>query len=266
MDHSDRPLSRPSDASLANRSHWDADAERYHEEHPEYLNGFHWCPEMLSEADARLLGDVREARVLELGCGSAPCSRWLADDGVGYVVGFDISSRMLTAGGDFDSSRIGLVQADAEAMPFASSSFDVVFSAFGALPFVPDVSTVLRDVARVLRPGGRLIFSVNHPMRWVFPDDPGPAGLLAAIPYFEREYLEYDDEDTLVYTEYHRTFGDWIAALTGAGFQIEQVLEPEWPDGLTRTWGQWSPLRGRIFPGTAIFSATLANLKVLDAS
>lgn len=238
----------------ANRRHWDADAQRYHAEHTRYLDGFHWCPEMLSEAEARLLGDVSASAVLELGCGSAPCSNWLAQDGVGFVTGFDISRAMLERA---EPSNVPLVQADAAALPYRDDAFDVVFSAFGALPFVEDAGAVLSDIARVLRPGGRLVFSVNHPMRWVFPDDPGPVGLIAQLSYFERAYLEHDEHGKLTYAEFHRTFGDWVSALTGAGFILEQVLEPEWPDHLTETWGQWSPLRGRIFPGTAIFTAAL---------
>lgn len=239
-------------AARANRSWWDSDAARYHAEHATYLDGFHWCPEMLAEADVRLLGDVREASVLELGGGSAPCSRWLAQDGVGFVTSFDLSREMLRHAG---SPEVALVQADAQALPYRDAAFDVVFSVFGALPFVPEVGPVLADVARVLRPGGRLVFSVNHPMRWIFPDDPGPEGLVATIPYFEREYVETDENGTVTYAEFHRTVGDWVRALVGAGFMVEDLIEPEWPEALTETWGQWSPLRGRIFPGTAIFVA-----------
>ncbi len=241
-------------AARANRSWWDSDADRYHTEHATYLDGFHWCPEMLAESDARLLGDVSQASVLELGGGSAPCSRWLADEGAGFITSFDISREMLRHAGGGD---VALVQADAQALPYRDDAFDVVFSVFGALPFVPDIDAVLTDVARVLRPGGRLVFSVNHPMRWIFPDDPGPAGLLAAIPYFEREYVETDDDGTVTYAEFHRTVGDWVRALVGAGFVLDDLIEPEWPAELTETWGQWSPLRGRIFPGSAIFAAHL---------
>lgn len=243
------------DIAQANRTWWDGDAERYHHSHAPYLSSFYWCPEMLHEADAQLLGDVSGATVLELGGGSAPCASWLAGQGADFVIAFDISMGMLTRA-DRDAG-VGLVQADAQALPYRSDSFDVVFSAFGALPFVPDVDAVLRDVARVMRPGGRLVFSVNHPMRWVFADDPGVAGLTAMIPYFERSYIETDDAGDVVYAEYHRTFGDWVRAINGAGLKLVDVLEPAWPDGLEETWGQWSPLRGRIFPGTAIFLTEL---------
>ena len=118
---------------------------------------------------------------------------------------------------------------------------------------MPDVTSVLVDVARVLRPGGRLVFSVNHPMRWIFPDDPTAFG--AEISYFEREYTETADDGTIIYAEFHRTLGDWVRALHATGFHLTDLLEPEWPEHLTQTWGQWSPERGRIFPGTAIFVA-----------
>src|SRR3712207_2645179 len=67
----------------ANRGWWDAAAPAYLAEHGTDLGNvdFLWCPEGLREADARLLGDVAGARVLEIGCGSAPCSRWLRTAG-----------------------------------------------------------------------------------------------------------------------------------------------------------------------------------------
>lgn len=248
------PETSASQAAAANRFWWDLDAADYHERHPAYLDGFHWCPEMLAEADVRLLGDVSDKNVLELGCGSAPCSSWLAADGVGFVTGFDISAQMLRRA----DATVPLVQADAQALPYRDASFDVVFSAFGALPFVPDVTSVLIDVARVLRPAGRLVFSVTHPMRWIFPDD--PASLTAEISYFEREYVEKDENGTVTYAEFHRTLGDWVRALHAAGFHLRDLLEPEWPEHLTENWGQWSPERGRIFPGSAIFVAQLHSV------
>lgn len=66
-------------------------------------------------------------------------------------------------------------------------------------------------VTRILRPGGRWVFSVNHPMRWMFPDDPGPAGLTVSIPYFSRTpYRETDDDGIVTYVEHHRTIGDRV--------------------------------------------------------
>lgn len=236
-------------AARANRAWWDFDAARYIEEHGEYLSGFFWCPEMLSEKQTQLLGDVHRATVLEVGCGQAACATWLSQEFPdATVVGIDLSSAMLAQA---EPDGVLLAQADAQQLPFASKSFDVAFSVFGALPFVPDASVVLREVAGVLKAAGKFVFAVNHPMRWVFPDD--PESLTAAISYFEREYLETDESGEVTYAEYHRTFGDWVRAISSAGLELLDVIEPEWPAELTQTWGQWSPKRGRIFPGSIIF-------------
>ena len=65
----------------------------------------------------------------------------------------------------------------ATALPFADGSFDMVFCSFGALQFVADIAGAVAETARVLRPGGRFAFSITHPTRWMFPDDPSEAGL-----------------------------------------------------------------------------------------
>ncbi|WP_067668914.1 class I SAM-dependent methyltransferase [Nocardia miyunensis] len=246
----------------ASRAWWDADAAQYHDEHAEFLGvdspdgEFVWCPEGLHEGDWHLLGDISGKRILEIGCGSAPCSRWLAAHGA-HPVGLDLSRGMLERGRAAmtrSGPRVPLVQAGAEELPFADESFDLACSAFGAVPFVADSARVMREVARVLRPGGRWVFSVNHPMRWIFPDDPGPDGLRATMPYFDRTpYVEVDDEDNPTYVEHHRTVGDRVREIVAAGLVLVDLLEPDWPEWLDREWGQWSPLRGEIFPGTAIF-------------
>jgi SAM-dependent methyltransferase len=242
----------------ANRRWWDADAPNYLATHGEYLGAvdFVWCPEGLREADAGLLGQLPGRTVLEVGCGSAPCTRWLAAQGA-QVVGLDVSAGMLRhavqAARDTGIS-VPLVQAHAARLPFASASFDLACSAFGAVPFVADSAGVMREVARVLRPGGRWVFAVTHPLRWIFPDDPGEAGLTVTQSYFDRSpYVEVDRLGNPIYVEHHRTVGDRIREIVAAGLVVEDVVEPEWPPDLHREWGQWSPLRGALFPGTAIF-------------
>jgi SAM-dependent methyltransferase len=242
----------------ANRLWWDADADSYLAEHGDFLHdvGFRWCPEGLEEHTAGLLGDVAGRTVLEVGCGSAPCSRWLATRGA-RPVGLDLSTGMLRHAREA-AARSGvhtpLVHADAGRLPFAGESFDLACSAFGAVPFVADSGRVMAEVARVLRPGGRWVFSVTHPMRWIFPDDPGPDGLVATTPYFDRTpYVEVDDHGRATYVEHHRTLGDRVREIVAAGLVLTDLIEPEWPEGHDREWGQWSPLRGRLFPGTAIF-------------
>ncbi|MEO3812398.1 class I SAM-dependent methyltransferase [Sphaerisporangium sp. B11E5] len=243
----------------ANRGWWDAAADEYQAEHGAFLRdaGFIWCPEGLDEADARLLGDVRGRRVLEIGSGAAQCARWLASQGA-VVAAFDLSFRQLQHSQRIDDahgSHVPVVQADAGHLPFADVSFDLACSAFGALPFVADARQVLTEVRRVLRPGGRFVFSVSHPIRWAFPDDPGAHGLTSDRSYFDRTpYVEEDEDGVPTYVEHHRTMGDWVAAIVASGLTLTALTEPEWPGTHTRTWGGWSPLRGRHFPGTVIFT------------
>ncbi|WP_028927456.1 class I SAM-dependent methyltransferase [Pseudonocardia acaciae] len=249
------------ESSAASRRWWDADADDYQAEHGAFLGDtdFVWCPERLRESDAQLLGDpagLAGARVLEVGCGAAACARWLAARGAA-VVGLDLSAGMLRQA-RLASGRSGvsvpLVQADAERLPFGDGRFDLACSAFGAVPFVADPGRVMREVARVLRPGGRWVFAVNHPMRWMFSDDPGPDGLTVSQSYFDTSpYLEVDDQGRATYVEHHRTLGDRIRDIVSAGLELYDLVEPEWPEDLTEQWGQWSPLRGALFPGTAIF-------------
>jgi len=243
----------------ASRSWWDADADAYQAEHGQFLGevDFRWCPEGLREAEEGLLGPVRGRRVLEVGCGAAAAARWLASQGA-EVVALDLSAGMLRHAQTANSQTVPvpLVQADAMALPFPDGSFDIACTAFGAVPFVDDSARVMREVFRVLRPGGRWAFAVTHPMRWIFRDDPGRDGLIAEYPYFDRRpYVEFDAAGRATYVEHHRTVGDRIRELISAGFALRDLVEPEWPESHEEVWGQWSPLRGRIFPGTAIFVA-----------
>jgi ubiquinone/menaquinone biosynthesis C-methylase UbiE len=246
----------------ANRAWWDRAAADYQAEHGAFLGDaeFVWGPEGLTEAQAGLLGPVAGRHVLEIGCGAAQCARWLARAGA-RVVGLDLSEAQLRHSRALDTrtgTAVPVVAADATRLPFADSTFDSVCSAYGAVPFVADSDQVMREVARVLRPGGRWVFSVTHPIRWCLPDDPGPDGLTVRDSYFDRRpYVESDAAGRVLYAEHHRTLGDRVRELVAAGFRLVDLVEPEWPDGHEQAWGGWSPLRGRLIPGTAIFVCAL---------
>lgn len=255
-----RRTAPPAETVHANRTWWDAEAPDYYVEHGEFLgdSDFVWGPERLREADAHLLGDVRGLDVLEIGAGAGQCARWVRARG-GRAVATDLSAGMLRTGARVNAglspdARVPLVQCDGRALPFADRSFDVVFTAYGVVPFVADPELVMAEAARVLRPGGRFVFSTTHPMRWAFPDDPGPGGLTVTHSYFDRTpYVEQDALGRATYVEHHRTIGDRVRDIAAAGLVLVDLVEPEWPDGHDEPWGGWSPLRGRLFPGTAVF-------------
>ncbi|MFI1012235.1 class I SAM-dependent methyltransferase [Streptomyces sp. NPDC020965] len=251
------------ESSRASRGWWDRNADDYQSEHGAFLGDdrFIWGPEGLDEADAGLLGppdSLKGLDVLEIGAGAAQCSRWLAARGA-RPVALDLSHRQLQ-----HALRIGeglppgedvpLVEADATALPFRDGSFDIACAAYGAVPFVADPVKVFTEVRRVLRPGGRWVFSVTHPIRWAFPDEPGPEGLSVSGSYFDRTpYVEQDERGRAVYVEHHRTIGDRVRDVVAGGFRLVDLVEPEWPAWNSQEWGGWSPLRGNLIPGTAIF-------------
>jgi SAM-dependent methyltransferase len=257
-----RPVTED-ESRAANGPDWDRYADEYQATHGEFLGdvGFVWGPEGLTEAEAGVLGALAGRDVLEVGSGAGQCSRWVRSQG-GRGFGLDLSLRQLQHSRRIDESTgvaVPSVLGTATALPFPAASFDVVFSSFGALQFISDIDVAVAEVARVLRPGGRFAFSITHPTRWSFPDDPGEGGLTATQSYWDRTpYVEVDDETGRVaYVEHHRTLGDWVALLADAGFVITDLLEPEWPEGHDRVWGGWSGLRGRFTPGSAIFGGTL---------
>lgn len=261
------------DTARANRAWWDHEAADYYLEHGDFLGDadFVWGPEGWHEADLHLLGtpeEIRGRQLLEVGAGAAQCSRYVACLG-GQVVATDLSAGMLRQGLNLNQKLtspgarsmpgwpvVPLLQCDAVALPFADASFDTVFTAYGAIPFIADTAQVMRECARVLRPGGRLVFSTTHPIRWALPDDPSAAGLVVQNSYFDRApYVERDESGQTTYVEHHRTLGDRVRELTAAGLRLVDLVEPEWPAANHQVWGGWSPLRGRLIPGTAIFVA-----------
>jgi len=251
----------PIETGRANRTWWDKQADGYYREHGSFLgdDDLVWGPEGLHESDAGLLGEVRGQQLLEIGAGAAQCSRFAARSGA-RVVATDISGGMLRQGAELNRRftaasglTVSLLQCDATSLPFADCSFDTVFTSYGAVPFVADSAALMAQVARVLRPGGRFVFSTTHPIRWALPDDPGYPGLTVSGSYFDRTPYVEQESGTTTYVEHHRTLGDRVRELTAAGLCLADLLEPEWPQENQQVWGGWSPLRGALIPGTAIF-------------
>lgn len=247
----------PDDASVsANRTWWDAQAVDYLAEHGDFLGNdeFVWGPEGWTEAELNVLGDLAGLNILEFGGGAAQAGRWCAGQGA-RVVSTDVSLGMLRTGARLNArsaSPVPLAQCDAGRLPFVGNTFDLVVSAFGAVPFIADSAGLMRELARVTRPGGRVAFSTSHPIRWAFPDVPTEAGLTITQSYFDTTpYAEAAGQEVL-YAEHHRTVSQRVRELLDAGLILQDLREPEWKPTNEETWGGWSPLRGRLFPGTLI--------------
>ena len=168
------------------------------------------------------------------------------------MVASDLSIGMLRQGQEIErgsgAAAVPLVQADACELPFADASFDVACSAYGAVPFVADSAALMREVGRVVRPGGRWVFSVSHPLRWALPDDPGEDGLVVRSSYFDRTpYVEEGEDGAAVYVEHHRTLGDRVRELVAAGFALDDLVGPSGRRPTCRSGAGGAPCAGDSF-------------------
>jgi SAM-dependent methyltransferase len=179
------------------------------------LNGYYERPAML-----RLAGDVDGRRILDAGCGSGPLSAALRDRGA-IMTGFDLSTAMI----ELARRRLGddadLTVADlAKPLPYADAAFDDVVASL-VLHYLEDWTEPLAELRRVLKAGGRLILSVNHPILYTALNPDGD--------YFDVAEFSYDAEHagrTVVYTNWHRPLQAMSDAFTAAGFRISVISEP----------------------------------------
>jgi len=197
--------------------HYDTFAESYSAENESsLLNAYYERPAMLA-----LAGDVDGHRILDAGCGSGPLSAALIAKGA-IMTGFDSSPAML----DLARQRLGaaadLHVADlSKPLPFADDSFDDVVSSL-VLHYLEDWSAPLAELRRVLKPGGRLILSVNHPTVSVVTQ---PTEDYFAIRQYSEDY-EFDGEPAVL-TFWHRPLHAMFNAFTSAGYRMATVSEPE---------------------------------------
>ena len=177
------------------------------------------------ESELQLVGELQPgADVIELGCGTAAISAWLARRNV-RPVAVDFSRRQLETVERLQVEfglHFPLVHADAENIPFDEDSFDLAISEYGASVWC-DPPHWLREAHRLLRPGGTLIFFTSGAMLMTCtPGDGSAAGTSLARDYFLRYRVEFPGEESV---EFHLTHSDWVRALRNVGFVLEDLIE-----------------------------------------
>ncbi|MEA2685232.1 MAG: hypothetical protein QOE93_427 [Actinomycetota bacterium] len=175
-------------------------------------------PDVVTEAELRLLGTLADKRVLELGCGAGQSLVCLSKKGA-HTIGLDFDGAQLAAAkrlADAEGVRVELHQGDLADLAFMrGDSVDLVFSAY-ALGFVQDLNRVFRQVHRVLKEGAPLVFSLPHPVYDLI-DHHGQA-LVIRRSYFDHAPLA---------DGFHHTVSDLFAGLSRAKFRVDVMLEPE---------------------------------------
>ncbi|CAN5659349.1 class I SAM-dependent methyltransferase [soil metagenome] len=207
------------------------------------------------EAEVGVLGEVAGLDVIELGCGTAYFSARLAKLGA-RPVGVDVTPAQLdTARRCMRETGIEfpLVEAGAEDVPLPDASFDLAISEHGASAWC-DPHLWIPEAARLLRPGGRLVFLHSTPLAFLCWPDVGDATTELQRPYFGMHRFQWTPEDGI---EFQITHGGWIAVLRREGFEIEGLLELQAPADATRHeyYSDWDPEWSRNWPGEEIWAA-----------
>ena len=209
------------------------------------------------EADVSLLPEVTGKDALELGCGTGYVSAWLARRGA-RPIGIDPTGPQISNAKafqvEFDLSY-PLVCAVAEQLPFREDSFDLVISEYGASIW-SDPYRWVPEAARVLRPGGDLIFLLNSVLLMLcVPDYEGElAGTSLVRPYFGMHRFEWPDDDCV---EFHLGHGDWIRLLQENNFEVVDLVELRPPDDATKDYAFVSVDWARQWPTEEVWKARL---------
>jgi SAM-dependent methyltransferase len=171
-------------------------------------------------------------RTLEVGCGEGRVARMLRDHGHA-VVAVDASPTLVRHAAAADPGGGAYAGADATMLPFADETFDlaVAYNVLQAMTREGDMAAAVREVARILRPGGAFCFCVAHPMTDAArPSDAAMGELVLTGSYFDRR--EVDEAVTkdglrITFHGWTYTFEDYARALADAGFVIERLREPQ---------------------------------------
>ena len=181
----------------------------------------------VDESDLNVLGDVAGLDVVELGCGTAYFSAWLAKLGA-RPVGVDVTPAQLATARRLQAETgisFPLVEADAAATGLPDASFDLALSEYGASIWV-DPYRWIPEAARLLRPGGRLVFLRNSTLVILCtPDADEAATETLQRPQFGMHRFEWPEGGV----EFHLGHGEWIDLLRANGFEIERLVEIQAP-------------------------------------
>jgi SAM-dependent methyltransferase len=244
---------------VRNRAHWDQIAGEYvaNGEVSWAMGEPKWGIWGIPEADVSLLPERLDGRdTIELGCGTGYVSAWLARRGA-RPVGIDNSAKQLETARRLQRQHgleFPLLLGNAEAVPYPDASFDFAISEYGAALWA-DPDRWIPEAARLLRPGGELVFLTNGLLCILcMPDTEaeGPATDRLRRPYFGMHRTEWPDSEGV---EFHLGYGDWIRLLGANGFEVTDLIELRPPEGATTHYPWISAEWARQWPSEEVWKA-----------
>jgi ubiquinone/menaquinone biosynthesis C-methylase UbiE len=184
-----------------------------------------WGVWHVPEAQLRALPAIQGKDVIELGCGTGYFGAWLRRAGAARVVGVDVTPAQLDTARQCESEfRLGLefVEASAEDVPLPDACFDLAVSEYGASIWC-EPRAWIGEAARLLRPGGELIFLRNSTVSMLCAPDTGPVTTTLQRPQRTLARMEWGDEDPGV--EFHPSVGELFRILRDSGFTVTDIIE-----------------------------------------
>jgi SAM-dependent methyltransferase len=174
-----------------------------------------------------LLPDMSGLRVLDLGCGYGWFCRWARQSGARHVLGIDVSERMLQRARDFDSDeQVVYRRADLEDVELPEAAFDLVYSSL-AFHYVTKLPELVSRIHTALVPGGRLVFSVEHPIvtasrsaDWLRNAQDGPAW---PVDHYFDEGPRATNWLVECVVKQHRMLGTYFSMLRRTGFMVSHL-------------------------------------------
>ena len=193
---------------------------------PRSVQGLDGAPEW--PALRALLPDLRDLRVVDLGCGYGWFCRFAREQGAAEVLGLDVSEKMLARAREMTSDpAIQYQRADLESVALPDEIFDLAYSSL-ALHYLVHLDRLVANVSRALRPGGRFVFSAEHPL-FTAPSEPGWIETAGRKIWPLDRYLDEGPRvtDWLApgVVKQHRTIGTYLNLLIRCGFRIDHVEE-----------------------------------------
>jgi ubiquinone/menaquinone biosynthesis C-methylase UbiE len=220
-----------SEHAQRNKEAWTAEAPAYaaSAERAWAQKDVTWGVWQVPDAEVHALPDVAGKDVVELGCGTAYISAWLARKGA-HVTGVDVTPAQLETARAMQAKHgleFPLLEASAEDVPLPDASFDLAVSEYGASIWA-DPYLWISEASRLLRPGGDLVFLVNGTILVLaFQEQEIPPDEQLRRPYFGMHRFEWPDEPSI---DFHLGYGDWIRLLRANRFEVEDPRAQQAPE------------------------------------
>ncbi|RVM25977.1 class I SAM-dependent methyltransferase [Sinorhizobium meliloti] len=176
-----------------------------------------------------MLPDLRDLRVLDLGCGFGWFARWARENGAAQVLGLDLSEKMIArARQETEDPSVEYRIADLEHLVLPEASFGFAYSSL-AFHYIEDFDRLVRTIHRMLLPGSHFVFTIEHPV-YMAPTNPGwstdaEGRRIWPLDRYSVEGKRVTDWLAKGVVKYHRTLGTTLNTLIAAGFAIRRVQE-----------------------------------------